>query len=92
MCLHGASMDPVATLYVRNVPPELYDDVKRWAEESGRSVNAEVLALLAREAADRARRGGGIALLQALRAEGPLSDELGDVAVAIIRAHRDAGL
>ena len=85
-------MDPVATLYVRNVPPGLYDDVKRWAEESGRSVNAEVLALLEREALRRsARPSDWIERLHALRREMPLSDDLGDLAVAAVRAHRDAG-
>jgi len=43
----------MATLYVRDVPPEIYDEVKRWAEGSGRSVNAEMLALLEREAERR---------------------------------------
>lgn len=84
-------MDPVATLYIRNVPPAVYADVKRWAEESGRSVNAEILALLEREAARRGRPGQWTARLEALRSEVPLSDELGDLAVAAIRAHRDAG-
>jgi hypothetical protein len=84
-------MDPVATLYVRNLPPELYNDVKRWAEESGRSVNAEILALLEREAMRRSERGDWLTRFRAFREEGPLSDELGDLAVAAIRAHRDAG-
>jgi hypothetical protein len=39
----------MATLYVRNVPPELYGELVRWAEESGRSVNSEMIALLERE-------------------------------------------
>lgn len=43
----------VATLYVRNVPAELYAELVRWAEESGRSVNNEVLALLETEAERR---------------------------------------
>ncbi len=46
-------MSVMATLYVRDVPPEIYEEVKRWAEGSGRSVNAEVLALLEREAERR---------------------------------------
>ncbi len=46
-------MSAMATLYVRDVPPEIYDEVKRWAEGSGRSVNAEMLALLEREAERR---------------------------------------
>ena len=47
----------MATLYVRDVPPEIYKEVKRWAEGSGRSVNAEVLALLEREAERRKKNG-----------------------------------
>jgi hypothetical protein len=43
----------VATLYVRNVPAGLYAALVRWAEESGRSVNNEMIALLEREAERR---------------------------------------
>jgi hypothetical protein len=46
-------MSAVATLYVRDVPPDLYEEIKRWAEGAGRSVNAEMLALLEREAERR---------------------------------------
>jgi plasmid stability protein len=46
-------MTAVATLYVRNLPAGLYDELRRWAEERGRSVNAEVIDLLARVAARR---------------------------------------
>lgn len=46
-------MSAMATLYVRDVPPEIYEEIKRWAEGSGRSVNAEMLALLEREAERR---------------------------------------
>lgn len=44
----------MATLYVRNLPADLYDELRRWAEEHGRSVNAEVIDVLRREA-DRRR-------------------------------------
>ena len=46
-------MSSVATLYVRNVPSLLYEDLVRWADESGRSVNSEMIALLEREAERR---------------------------------------
>jgi hypothetical protein len=46
-------MTGMATLYVRNVPGELYADLVRWAEEDGRSVNSAVIALLEREAERR---------------------------------------
>jgi plasmid stability protein len=49
-------MNDVATLYVRNVPAPLYADLVRWAAESGRSVNSEMIALLEREAARREQR------------------------------------
>jgi len=83
---------PMATLYVRNVPPELYDELRRWADESGRSVNGLVLDLLEREARRRARRSDWFEGLLALRKEIDLSSEAADLAVASIRAHRDAGL
>ena len=54
-CKQTASIIGVATLYVRNVPPELYAELQRWASDSGRSVNAEVLSVLDREAAARAQ-------------------------------------
>jgi len=50
-------MSVMATLYVRDGPPEIYEEVKRWAEGSGRSVNAEMLALLEREAERRKKNG-----------------------------------
>lgn len=45
----SASIPDVATLYVRNVPPELYAKLQRWAADSGRSVNALVLDCLEKE-------------------------------------------
>ncbi len=42
-------MASVATLYVRNVPAELYAKLQQWAAESGRSVNALAVDLLERE-------------------------------------------
>jgi plasmid stability protein len=43
----------VATLYVRNIPVDLYEELQRWAAEHERSVNAEVIDLLRREAERR---------------------------------------
>jgi len=82
----------VATLYVRNVPPELYARLQHWAETSGRSVNAEVLALLEREAARRDERSDWFEGHHALRRKLGLTPEDAEFAVAAIRAHRDAGL
>jgi hypothetical protein len=81
----------MATLYVRNVPPELYDELKRWADESGRSLNGLVLDLLERELGRRARRSDWFEGLLGLRKEINRSSEAADLAVASIRAHRDAG-
>ena len=43
----------VATLYVRNLPADLYDELRRWAAEHDRSVNAEVIDLLRRAVEQR---------------------------------------
>ena len=43
----------VATLYVRNLPAALSDELRRWAEQHDRSVNAEVIDLLRRESERR---------------------------------------
>jgi plasmid stability protein len=40
-------------LYVRNLPADLYGELRRWAEEHDRSVNAEVIDLLRRESERR---------------------------------------
>ena len=85
-------MGGVATLYVRDVPPELYAEVKRWAAAAGRSVNAEVLAVLEREAERRGRQSGWFERFLELQNEIGLSSEAADEAIAAIRAHRDAGL
>ena len=87
--LHSASIDHMATLYVRNVPAPLYADLARWAEESGRSVNNEVLALLEQEAERRSRRRDWYGELLELRRALGLTSEDADLAIAGIRAHRD---
>jgi len=43
----------VATLYVRNIPADLHEELQRWASEGERSVNAEVIDLLRRESERR---------------------------------------
>jgi len=82
-------MSVMATLYVRNVPAPLYAELTRWAEESGRSVNSEMLALLEEEAERRSRRSDWYEELLKLRGELGLSSEDADLAIAAIRAHRD---
>jgi plasmid stability protein len=82
-------MEQMATLYVRNVPPELYSQVKRWAAAAGRSVNAEIVEVLEREAQRRERDRDWYRQLLELRRELALSPEDADLAIAAIRAHRD---
>ena len=81
----------MATLYVRDVPPELYDEIKRWAKETGRSVNGEMLALLEREADRRKNHSDWFQSVLDLREEiGPLPAGTTDVA-RLIREDRDHG-
>ena len=39
-------MEHVPTLYIRNLPPEVYERLKRRAKRHGRSVNAEALLII----------------------------------------------
>jgi hypothetical protein len=80
----------VATLYVRNVPPELYEAVKRWADDSGRSVNAEILDVLEQESVRRNDRSDWFNEFLEMRKEIALTQEESDFLVAAIRAGRDA--
>jgi plasmid stability protein len=47
-------MTRMPTLYIRNVPPEVYEALKARAKREGRSVNAEALVAL-EELAERER-------------------------------------
>jgi len=40
----------MATLYVRNVPPDVYRRLRARARQSGRSINAEALEILTKAA------------------------------------------
>jgi len=84
-------MSVMATLYVRDVPPALYEEIKRWAKGTGRSVNAEMLALLEREAERRQKNSDWWQSVLDLRAEiGPLPAGAFDAA-ELIREDRDHG-
>jgi plasmid stability protein len=85
-------MGGMATLYVRNVPADVYAELQRWAARSGRSVNAEVLALLEREAKERAARRGWVEGFVELNRELGLTRDDANLAIQAIREHRDAGL
>jgi plasmid stability protein len=77
------------TLYIRNVPPEVYEALKARAEREGRSVNAEALALLeeiAEEERGRAAVDRFLALAREIRAKRPPG---GPSAVEIIREMRE---
>lgn len=88
-CLHTASMNAMPTLYVRDIPPGLYNKLKRWAKESKRSVNAEVLALLEQEAERRRERASWFQELLDFRKEHTLPREAVDEMIQAIRDHRD---
>ena len=84
-------MSAMATLYVRNVPADVYAELQAWAEESGRSVNAEMLALLERERAARRVHTGWVEELVQTSKELGLTREDAKLAIQAIREHRDAG-
>ena len=50
----------MATLHVRNVPDELYEELRKRAERDGRSIGAEAIALLRFALIDRARVYGSV--------------------------------
>jgi antitoxin FitA len=76
----------MATLYVRNVPDELYARLQRLAVDDGRSLNAAVLAFLETEVERRDRRAELDRLLEQLASYPPVSGtEL------LIREDRDRG-
>lgn len=83
-------MPDMPTLYVRNVPEQLYEAVKRWAADSGRSVNAEILDVLEEEAIRRNDRIDWFEEFLQLRKEIALTQEESDFLTAAIRAGRDA--
>ena len=50
----------MATLHVRNVPDELYEELRTTAERDGRSIGAEAIVLLRSALVDRSRRHEGL--------------------------------
>lgn len=80
----------MATLYIRNVPADLHEDLRRLAEAHDRSLNAEVLDLLGR-AAERRRTDNDIARSLAAYFEKYDDQPVDSDAVALIRADRDRG-
>jgi plasmid stability protein len=80
----------MATLSVRNVPADLHAALVRWASESGRSVNDEVIALLELEAERRAEPADWWQKVLALR-DGFTLPPGSPRAEDMIRADRDHG-
>jgi plasmid stability protein len=62
----------MATLYVRNVPAELYAKLQAWAAETGDSLNAAILEFLEREVERKERRAEYERLLAKLKTYPPV--------------------
>ena len=84
-------MTRMPTLYIRNVPPEVYEALRARAKREGRSVNAEALLMLEQMAAREPRqqtplveRFRRLAMSIDYPADAPRPEE-------IIRQARDAG-
>ena len=77
------------TLYVREVPAEVYGEVQRIAHEQGRSLNAYVITLLEQAVdEDKRRRQSAEALERLLSRRRPLPSGAPD-SVELIRRMRD---
>jgi plasmid stability protein len=48
-------MDSVPTIHIRNVPSDVYEELKQRAQHGGRSLNAEVVDILSRAAGEGRR-------------------------------------
>ena len=78
----------MATITARKVDDRDYAALSEMAEENGRSISAELRALVAEYA--RKRRGAKlVAELRELRERYPINPRSGEDAVSIIRAIRD---
>lgn len=62
----------MATLHVRNVPEEVYAALRARAEREGRSMSAEVIAILRRTLLRRRDPDELVAELRSLRERAPL--------------------
>jgi len=80
----------MATLYVRDVPPELYERLRREAAAARRSLSAETIELLRRSLAPRAETSFEQLLRGAdeIRSKHPLSADA-PTAAELIREDRD---
>lgn len=55
----------MAILHVRNVPPDLYERIRRQAQQGNRSLSAQVIYLLERAVQENAQAQGEV--LQSIR-------------------------
>jgi plasmid stability protein len=80
----------MATLHVRNVPEDLYERLRRRAQEEGRSINAETIELLRPALAERDRVSIEELLAQAERFRATQTpDPDAPTAVEMIREDRE---
>ena len=83
-------MRTVPALHVRNVPPEVYEALRARAAREGRSISAEVIAILRRALASRRDPEDLIADLRRFRERVRLPADA-PAPEALIREDRDAG-
>jgi plasmid stability protein len=82
----------MATLYVENIPEELYKALRKRAKQNGKSIAAEVIALLKQHvptAQELKRRRKAIEELARIRALPPLSPGPFPSAEEMIREDRE---
>jgi plasmid stability protein len=82
----------MATLYVENIPEELYKALRKRAKQNGKSIAAEVIALLKQHvptAQELKRRRKAIEDLARIRAMPPLSPGPFPSAEEMIREDRE---
>jgi plasmid stability protein len=80
----------MATLYVRNFPADLHDELAAQAEEHHRSLSAEVIEVLRRES-ERKRADEDVARSLAAYFEKYGDQPIDSDVVALIREDRDRG-
>ncbi len=90
MCLQSASIMDMATLYVRNFPADLYDELAAQADGHHRSLSAEVIDVLRRES-ERRRRTTEFARSLAAYYEAYGDQPIDSDVVAMLREDRDRG-
>jgi predicted DNA-binding protein len=66
-CKRPCYASPMATLYVREIPDEIYRTAQRLAEEQGRSLSAYVITILERAIRDDEAHRRSVEALEAIR-------------------------